>query len=243
MGRYSVPLASEFADFAGIGVASGEVLDVGAGPGALTGELVRRVGSSHVVAVEPSEPFVQAARDRYPDVEIHQAAAEDLPFADGRFDAALAQLVVHFMSDPQAGIGEMRRVTRPGGLLAACVWDHGGGRGPLSRFWQVAAELDPSVVDESDLVGAREGQLGRLFAAAKLDGVEEDLLAVSVEHASFDEWWGPYTLGVGPAGSYVARLDDERREQLRAQCLAAFPADGLTLTVGAWAVRGHVPSG
>jgi ubiquinone/menaquinone biosynthesis C-methylase UbiE len=125
MGRYSVPLAPRFADFAA--VAPGQhVLDVGCGPGALTAELVKRVGPDAVSAVDPSEPFVAAARERHPGVTVERAAAEQLPFGVGAFDAALAQLVVHFMTDPVAGLREMARVTREGGVVAACVWDLAG---------------------------------------------------------------------------------------------------------------------
>src|SRR6185312_12038815 len=185
------------------------VLDVGCGPGALTTELAARVGPSAVAAVDPSEPFVAAARARHPGVDVRQASAEQLPFADGAFDAALAQLVVHFMSDPGAGVAEMRRVTRRDGVVAACVWDHAGGQGPLSAFWEVATGLDVNVEDESSLVGAREGDLADLFASAGLRDVEETALSVSLEHPSFEDWWEPFTFGVGPAGVYVAGLDSE----------------------------------
>ena len=132
MGRYSVPLAPLFAEFAKVD-AGQKVLDVGCGPGALTSELVRRLGPSSVVAVDPSATFVTAARERHPEIVVRQGAAERLPFDDGAFDAALAQLVVHFMTDPIVGLGEMGRVTRQGGSVAACVWDHAGGSGPLAR--------------------------------------------------------------------------------------------------------------
>ena len=173
MGRYSVQLAPQLADCAGIH-AGQRVLDVGCGPGALTGELVQRVGAEAVNAVDPSEAFVAAARDRHPGVDVQSASAEELPFADDIFDAALAQLVVHFMADPVAGLREMGRVTRPGGVVAACVWDHAGERSPLASFWHAARELDPEVHDESDLAGAREGHLGELFAAAGLASVRAD---------------------------------------------------------------------
>lgn len=237
MGRYSIPLAPLFAEFAGI---SGErsVLDVGCGPGALTAELVARLGPSSVSAVDPSEPFVEAARERHPGVDVRLAPAEELPFADASFDASLAQLVVHFMGDPLGGIGEMARVTRSGGIVAACVWDHGGGQGPLSGFWAVAGELDPGVEDESDLAGAREGNLGELFRESGLDEVDETLLSVRIEHPSFDDWWKPFTFGVGPAGSYVANLDPGRRARLRDACREAFP-DGVTVNADAWAARGR----
>lgn len=184
MGRYSVPLAPQLADFAG--VAGGQrVLDVGCGPGALTAELVARLGPAAVSAVDPSEPFVAAARERHPGVDVRRAAAEQLPFGDEAFDAALAQLVVHFMADPVAGLREMARVTREHGVVAACVWDHAGGQGPLSLFWHAAHELDPDVEDESQLAGAREGQLEQLFQAAGLREIERSVLSVGVEHPTF----------------------------------------------------------
>jgi SAM-dependent methyltransferase len=239
MGRYSVPLGPLFADFAG--VASGQrALDVGCGPGALTAELVARVGAGYVAAVDPSESFVAALRERYPDVEAGEATAEELPFADDRFDVALAQLVVLFMTDPVAGLREMARVTRHGGTVAATVWDHGGGSGPLSLFWDVAREHDLSVRDESGLVGTREGQLVALFGEAGLVEVEQALLSVSVEHATFEEWWEPYTLGVGPAGAHVAGLEPVAREELRERCRAALPAPPFVMTAAAWAARGTV---
>src|SRR5450631_1326836 len=133
MGRYSRQLSVQLADLAGVRHGQ-RVLDVGCGPGALTAELVTRLGAAAVSAVDPSEPFVAAARVRNPGVEVLWASAEQLPFPDRSFDAALAQLVVHFMTDPVAGLAEMARVTRPDGVVAACVWDHGGGQGPLSQF-------------------------------------------------------------------------------------------------------------
>ena len=238
MGRYSVPLAPQFADFAAV-VAGQRALDVGCGPGALTAELVTRLGPAAVSAVDPSEPFVAAARERHPGVTVQRAAAEQLPFEDQAFDAALAQLVVHFMADPVAGLREMARVTRNQGVVAACVWDHAGGRGPLSPFWEAARELDPDVEDESQLAGAREGHLSELFEAAGLTDVEERTLTVTVEHPSFEEWWEPFTLGVGPAGGFAAGLDAERQAHLRELCRERLPAAPFALTAVAWAARGR----
>jgi SAM-dependent methyltransferase len=238
MGRYSGPLAPVFADFAG--VATGQrVVDVGCGPGALTVELVGRIGADAVSAVDPSESFVVAARERHPGVDVQQAAAEELPFADHAFGAALAQLVVHFMADPVAGLGEMARVTSAGGVVAACVWDHAGGRGPLSVFWDAARELDPDVDDESRLAGAREGHLVELFEAAGLRDVEEGDLSVDVEHPSFEEWWEPFTFGVGPAGGLVARLDPDRQAQLRDSCRKLLPEAPFVVSAHVWAARGR----
>ena len=239
MGRYSAPLAPTFAELAAVH-AGQRALDVGCGPGSLTAELVRRLGPGAVSAVDPSEPFVAAARERHPGVSVQRAAAEELPFEDRVFDAALAQLVVHFMADPVAGLREMARVTREDGVVAACVWDHAGGRGPLSVFWQAARDLDPRVEDESSLAGAREGHLSQLFEEVCLREIEDCAVSVSVEHPSFEEWWEPFTLGVGPAGSHAAGLDAERQARLRERCRELLPAPPFTFTAWAWTARGLV---
>ena len=239
MGRYSVPLAPLFAEFAEV-TAGQRVLDVGCGPGALTAELVQRVGAAAVSAVDPSGPFAAAVESRCPGVDVRRAAAEQLPFPDEAFDATLAQLVVHFMSDPLAGLREMARVTRSEGVVAACVWDHAGGGGPLARFWAAARELDPDVEDESLRAGARRGHLSELLGEVGVHAVEETAVTAHVEHSTFDDWWNPFTLGVGPAGRYLETLDPERRDRLRARCAEDFPPQGLTVTARAWAARGRV---
>jgi ubiquinone/menaquinone biosynthesis C-methylase UbiE len=237
MGRYSRLLAPQFADFAGV-EAGQRVLDVGCGPGALTSELVSRLGADAVAAVDPSPPFVEAARARNPGVKVLEASADDLPFPDGEFGATLAQLVVHFMPDPVAGLTEMRRVTRAGGVVAACVWDHAGERAPLSPFWRAAHELAMPILDESAMPGAREGHLAELFEAAGLADVRATELSVSLEHPSFEDWWEPYTLGVGPAGKFVTRLSDADRATLRDRCRAGLPNGAFTLASTVWAARG-----
>jgi SAM-dependent methyltransferase len=239
MGRYSVQLGPQLADFAG--VAPGRrALDVGCGPGALTGELVERLGADGVAAVDPSEPFVAAARERYPGVDVRQASAEHLPFEAGSFDAALAQLVVHFMADPVAGLREMARVTRRGGVVAACVWDLAGGQAPPSTLWRAARELDPDVEDESSLPGVREGHLEELLAAAGLRVVESSTLTAGVPYTSFEEWWQPFELGVGPAGAHVASLDADARAALRDRCRQLVGEPPFTVDGRAWAARGVV---
>ncbi len=239
MGRYSRQLSGPLAELAG--VRGGQrVLDVGCGPGALTAELVARLGVAGVAAVDPSESFVLAARARNPGVEVLQASAEKLPFPDRTFDAAIAQLVVHFMSDPVAGLIEMARVTRPDGVVAACVWDHGAGQGPLSRFWDAVHALDPGAEDESRQAGAQEGHLAELFEAAGLRDIQATALPASLEHPSFDSWWNLFTLGVGPAGAYLASLGAERQADLRETCRKMLPAGPFVLTVRAWTVRGLV---
>jgi SAM-dependent methyltransferase len=242
MGRYSVLLAPLFADFAGIEHGQ-RVIDVGCGPGALSAELATRIGPSAVTAVDPTDGFVAAVRERIPGVDARVAAAERLPFAAGEFDAALAQLVVLFMTDPIAGLREMDRVTRRDGTVAACVWDHAtGGRGPLNVFWQAARELDPSSRDESSLAGTREGDLAKLFQAAGIGDIEDSELAFDLEHETFEGWWEPYTLGVGPAGEYAAGLDEEQRERLRERCRALLPRPPFTLSIRAWAAKGLASS-
>ena len=239
MGRYSRLLAPQLADLAGVRHGQ-RALDVGCGPGALTAELVRRLGPRAVAAVDPSEPFVAAARARYPGVDVSRASAEHLPLPDGSFDTALAQLVVHFMADPIAGLTEMSRVTRRDGVVAACVWDHAGGQGPLGLFWSVAHELDPDVEDESRLAGAREGHLAELFEAAGLREIEATSLSADLEHATFEDWWEPFTGGVGPAGVYVGRLDAQGQAALRERCRDRIAAEPFVITARAWAARGLV---
>jgi SAM-dependent methyltransferase len=237
MGRYSAPLAPAFAEFAAV-IDGQRVLDVGCGPGALTAELVKRLGPTAVGAIDPSDTFVAAAQARYPSVDVRRATAEQLPFEDRVFDASLAQLVVHFMDDPVAGLREMARVTRQEGVVAACVWDHAGGEGPLSLFWNAAHELDRDCEGQSQRAGVRKGHLTELFGEARLHMIEETTLSITVEHATFEAWWEPFTLGVGPAGSYVAALDATRRAQLRERCRALLPTTPFTVTARAWAVRG-----
>jgi SAM-dependent methyltransferase len=183
---------------------------------------------------------VASLRERMPTVDVRLGSAEDLPFEDDAFDLALAQLVVHFMRDPAAGLREMARVTRPGGTMAASVWDHAGGRGPLTPFWQAVTSVHPGVRDESGLAGAREGDLVARFESAGLVGVESASLTVSVTFGSFEQWWEPYTLGVGPAGAYLASLDDVRRAELRDLCARRMPAGAFTLEATAWCARGTI---
>ena len=239
MGRFSEPLGAVFADACGVR-AGQRVLDVGCGPGALTVELVRRLGPDAVTAIDPSPPFVEAAAARFPRVDVRTGAAEDLPFADATFDAALAQLVVHFMADPVQGLREMGRVTRPGGTVGACVWDHGGRQGPLSVFWAAVRDLAPDAPGEAELAGTHEGQLVERARAAGLTTAQPGTVSVTVSFPTFDDWWEPFTLGVGPAGAYVAGLDPDQRTALRSRCAELLPAALFDLTVSAWSVTARV---
>jgi SAM-dependent methyltransferase len=238
MGPYAEPLAVLFADFSGVG-GHQKALDVGSGPGALTAELVRRLGTRAVCAAEPSPTFAAAARQRLPGVAVSQAAAEHLPFADMVFDVVAAQLVVHFMRDPVGGLREMRRVTRPGGTVAACVWDYGGGGGPASPLWRAATELNWNAPDESDLPGVREGHLVALFADAGVAAIRSATLTVAVRYPTFEDWWEPMTLGVGPAGAYLTSLDASHRAALRQRCQRVLPAGPVEIRARAWTVAGR----
>jgi SAM-dependent methyltransferase len=235
MGRYAEPLAEVFTAFAGVG-AGDKVLDVGCGPGALTAQL-RSVGAA-VAAIDPSPPFVDAVSARFPDVDVRRGTAEELPYDTAVFDAALAQLVVHFMTDPAAGLSQMARVTRRTGVVAACVWD--GPTGALAPFWDAVHVIDPAAEDEALLSGARKGHLAELFDAAGLHDVKEDSIAVDVAHPTFEEWWEPYTFGVGPAGDYVRGLDDDARARLESVARDRLGDGPFTVTAAAWAARGTV---
>nr|WP_220091544.1 methyltransferase domain-containing protein [Actinoplanes lutulentus] len=163
-----------------------------------------------------------------------------MPFADESFDLTLASLVVHFMTDPVAGIREMARVTRTEGVVGACVWDYAAGGGPLTEFWQAVRSLDPAVSGESELAGTREGHLAELFAEAGLRDVEPAVLRVTARFQDFPDWWEPFTLGVGPAGTYVRGLDERGRAELRDRCASLLPEEGpVELSAAAWVAIGR----
>ena len=239
MGRYSAGLSRPFADFAGV-EAGQRVLDVGCGPGALTNELVARVGASHVAGVDPSVSYASSARERFPGVRIEVSTAGDLPFQDAEFDAVLAQLVVHFLADPVHDLREMARVTRVGGVVAACTWDHGGGTSPLSRFWDVLSATDPSAPNEAELPGTRSGQLSEYLSDAGFADITETVLTVHVLHPTFEDWWGPYLRGAGPVGAYISSLDEARLARLEETLRAAMPPAPFEVSGSAWAARGTV---
>lgn len=239
MGLHSRQLAPQLVDLARL-TSGDRVLDVGCGPGALTTELVMRLGAGSVAAVDPSESFVAAARGRHPGVDVRRAAADALPYSDRVFDAAFAQLVVHFMPDPVASLREMARVTRPEGVVAECVWDHAGERTPVSMYWRAARDLGLSTRDESALPGAREGHLVELFEASGLRHVEDTVLVARIEYARFDDWWEPFAFGVGPAGASFLGLSPGDRAQLRERCQELLRPAPFELVSFAWAARGIV---
>src|SRR5215218_819780 len=240
MGRYSSPLAPAFADFAGV-EGGQRVLDVGCGSGVLTEELARRVGAEQVSGVDPS-PLLAACAERVPGADLKPGKAEALPWPDDSFDAAIAQLVIHFMDDPAVGVAEMARVTRPGGVVAASSWDFSGGMEMLRVYWETAHELDHELSGESRSFGNLE-ELDALWRQLGLEDVEAGPIEVSARYEDFDELWGTFLLGVGPAGEYVVSLPPERQEALRGEYWRRLgdPTGGLKLSARAWAARGRVP--
>lgn len=243
MGRYSVPLAELFADAAGVS-AGATVLDVGCGPGALTGVLVSRLGPNAVSACDPSPSFRDACAARHPDVVVKLGRAESIPFEHDVVDHALAQLVLHFVSDPTRAATEMARVVRPGGTVAACVWDFADGMEMLRAFWDAALSIDAAAPDEArTLRFGRPGEIAELFASVGLDDVVESMLGVASTYTSFDELWNGFLGGVGPAGAYCVSLSDADRERLRAVLFVrcGSPDGPLTLHALARCAVARVP--
>jgi SAM-dependent methyltransferase len=245
VGRYGPPLAAELIPFAGV-VRGMRALDVGCGPGALAAALAERLGATHVSAADPSEPFVEAARARLPGVEVVVAAAEALPFANDAFDATLSQLVVNFMKDAEAGVREMARVTRPGGVVASCVWDYSGGMTLLRAFWDAAREVDPeaATADEGAIMRwCGEGELAGLWRDAELGEVRFGELVVHAGYTDFEDLWSPLLTGIAPSGAFVKSLDDERRAALHDAFRRRLGVgDGpFELSARAWAAAGVVP--
>lgn len=241
MGRYARTLAPALADAAGV-TTGVRVCDVGCGPGALTGELVARVGAAAVAAVDPAPQFVAACRGRNPGADVRVGVAERLPWPDGRFDATLAALVIGFMSDPDRGVREMARVTRPGGTVAACMWDTAAdGMTMLDIFWTAVREQEPDVVGESALAGTADGDIAERFRRAGMTDVASGALVAGAAYTGFDDFWEPFTFGVGPAGQYLQSLPGERRTRVRESCRAALPSGAFTLGARAWYARATVP--
>lgn len=233
MGRYSTQLAPQFAAAAGVRPGH-SVVDVGCGPGALTHHLVELLGPAAVAACDPSPPFVEACAARHPGVTVRWGPAEDIPYDDDRADVAMAQLVLHFVSDPDRAVREMARVVRAGGAVAACVWDAADGMEMLRAFWDAATSLDPDAPDEARALrfGA-PGEIPDIFAATGLTDVVESTLRVDSTYGSFSELWTGFLAGVGPAGSYCTALDDEGRARLHDALFRRLGSPSGPFTLGA----------
>lgn len=240
MGRYAVPLAPLFANVAGV-TAGQRALDVGCGTGALTGELVRRVGAGRVAGCDPS-PLLETCRARHPGTDLRAGVAEDLPFGDASFDVTLAQLVLHFVSDAPRALREMRRVVAPGGRVAACVWD-AEGMEMLSAFSEAVREVHGEVPDRlREWPFGRGGELAEFLSAGGLEDVTGAELRVESRYESFEELWSTLRMAIGPAGLHLATLSPDGQERLRTAYLAEVgsPDGAFTLRAVAHAAAGTV---
>jgi SAM-dependent methyltransferase len=245
IGRYGRELALEVVKFADVRPGQ-RALDVGCGPGALTRQLAAVLGAEQVAAIDPSSAFVQACQDRVPGVQAEVAAAEALPFGNGVFDRTLAQLVVNFMTDAEAGVREMCRVTRSGGIIAAAVWDYAGQMTLLRRFWDSAASLDPSAADLDEGRSMRycmPDELEALWVGAGLAKVTISEVVVTAGYEGFEDLWEPLEFGVSPSGAYVASLSPDQRTELKTDFQHRLGAGDEPFRLGAraWLAAGRAP--
>jgi ubiquinone/menaquinone biosynthesis C-methylase UbiE len=249
MGRWSRILARAHVAFAG--VRDGDrVLDVGAGTGSLASAVAAVNKRGEVVGIDPSEVFIAHARNAVDSerVRFEVGDAQNLQFDEASFDKTLALLVMNFIPDHNKAIAEMRRVTRPQGVISACVWDYNEGMQMLRFYWDEVVALDPAMEpkDERHMKLSRQGQLAELWEKAGLLSVEEQPLVIEQSYASFSDYWEPFLAGAGPAGAYAVSLSEERRAQLEARLrkrVLGDRADGpFALKARAWCVKGQVPA-
>lgn len=243
MGRYSQPLAVAFADTLRV-CTDMTALDIGCGPGALTRVLVRRLGAAAVRACDPSPPFVQECVARCPGVDVRPGRAEAIPFEDDQFDVALAQLVLHFVSDPSRAAAEMRRVLRPGGWAGACVWDSVEGMQMLGYFWDAARSLDPASADQAGVLRlGGTGEIAELLDEAGFRDVAETTLTVTSTYTDFDELWRGFLAGIGPAGAYCTSLSRASQRAVRREFYSRLehPQGAFSLSAVARCAYGRKP--
>ncbi len=242
MGRWSRRLAPLLIDFGEVG-AGQAVLDVGSGTGALT-RAALDVPGVRVTGVDPAPHYIDYARDHVDDARVRfvLADARTLPFPDSTFDRALSLLVLNFVPDPGRALREMVRVTRPGGVVAAAVWDYGHGMEMLRAFWDEAVALSPDAPDERGMPLSRDGELAALWRLHGLDNIEETPLDIEMAFTSFDDYWQGFLGGQGPAGAFTAALTDPQRETLRTRLRDRLSPseEGFTLRATAWAARGAI---
>ena len=247
MGRWSRQVAAAF--LARLDAPAGaDWVEVGCGTGALTAAVVAAGAPRSLLAVDPSEDFLAAARAAVPDprVRFERGQAGALPVADGTVDVAVSGLVLNFVPDRGAALRDLRRVLRPGGRLAFYVWDYaGGGLEFVDRFWKAAAEVDPQAADLDEArrfaFANRDAIAAECFAAGfRAVGVEP--IAIDTVFADFADFWFPFTLGAGPAPGYCTSLDPERRAMLRERLEARLGGGGpIAMRARAWAAEGRAP--
>ena len=244
VGRYAPSLSAALIEVVGIEPGS-RLLDVGCGPGGLATALAEVVGAENVTAVDPSEPFAETCRARLPGADVRVAAAEELPFEDDSFDGAFAQLVVNFMSDAERGVGEMKRVVKPGGTVAACTWDYAGGMTMLRTYWDAAREVAPDEAQQADegtnMRFCTLAELTGLWRAVGLEDVHAGELHVNADYEDFEDLWAPLPSGIGPAGAFCAELEPERQKALRVAWARRLgdPKGPFSLSARAWYAVGR----
>ena len=248
MGRWSRRLAPLLVKFAAVDVQD-SVLDVGSGTGALAFALAEALPAVRVTGVDPSTAYVRYAQTRTSGdrvrFQVGDAQALDIPSAT--FDKTLALLVMNIIPDSAKALREMLRVTRPGGVVAAAVWDYDEGMQMLRVFWDEAVALDSAIAarDERHMPLSKRGELAALWRSHGLERVEEQPITIDLPFASFDDYWRPFLGGQGPAGAYVVSLLEPRRAaleaRLRARLFGQRPDGPFSLEGRAWAVKGVVP--
>jgi SAM-dependent methyltransferase len=246
MGRWSRRLAPLFLAFAQVGEGC-VVLDVGCGTGALA-YAAADIGSVNVTGLDPCEAYICSAQERAAGcpVRFEVGDAQALPYSDVTFDRASSMLVLNFLATPVTALREMIRVTRPNGVVAAAVWDYGDGMGMLRTFWDEAVALIPDAAsrDERRMPLSRRRELAELWRAQGLGDVQEQPLTIESVFGSFDDYWQPFRVGQGPAGSFTVSLSESQRQalqsRLRDRLLNSVPDRPFILPARAWAVRGVV---
>ncbi|MGW4487284.1 class I SAM-dependent methyltransferase [Amycolatopsis sp. NPDC004368] len=248
VGRWSRRVAAAFVE-ATVVAPGARWLDVGCGTGALTNAVLAAADPGCVVGLDAAEAFVGHAATRVGDPRAAFVAgdAQSLPMRSHAFDAAVSGLALNFLPDPARAVAEWARVVKPGGVVAAYVWDYAEGMELMRWFWDAAAVLDPAVAELDEgrrFPLCRPEPLSRLWTDAGLTGVVVRAIGVRTAFAGFDDYWLPFLGGQGPAPGYTVQLREDRRQALRDLLHARLPiaADGsITLTARAWAVRGSVP--
>lgn len=249
MGRWSRIVAPRFVDFTGL-PEQGRILDVGSGTGSLAFAIGKRYGRARILGIDPSAEYVAYAASRNPfpgRAGFEVGDAQQLRFPGGSFDAALSLLVFNFIPDPKKALLEVRRVTRPGGRISAAIWDYGAGMRMLRTFWDAVVSMDPDAgkLDEKHMPLCRAGELSALWSECGLQNVREQPIGIRMRFESLADYWEPFLLGQGPAGSYARRLEPGSLEALRGNVKSrlSLAAENrpFVLPARVWSVCGIVP--